>query len=249
MQTLYISRQGCRLSLKQEFLQVHSGETLLQEVQLPLLEQIFIFGCSQVTTDVIRACLQRSIIIAYLSQLGYCYGRIMPIHRGYRRLARLQQSLSAEWRLRTAVQIVRAKLLNGRVLLMRYLRSRATESGSLVVDILEYLAAEALRAESPEQLRGIEGAGAALYFPELGNCLKQPGFVLLTHTRRPPTDPVNAMLSFGYSVLWNHLLALIELQDLDPYQGCFHMGSYKHAALVSDLLEEFRAPTVDSLVL
>jgi CRISP-associated protein Cas1 len=57
------------------------------------------------------------------------------------------------------------------------------------------------------------------------------------------------MLSFGYQVLWNHLLALIELQQLDPYQACLHQGSERHAALASDLIEEFRAPIVDSLVL
>jgi CRISPR-associated protein Cas1 len=57
------------------------------------------------------------------------------------------------------------------------------------------------------------------------------------------------MLSFGYQVLWNHLLALIEIQGLDPYQACLHQGSERHAALASDLVEEFRAPLVDSLAL
>ena len=57
------------------------------------------------------------------------------------------------------------------------------------------------------------------------------------------------MLSFGYQVLWNHLLSIVELQGLDPYYGCLHQGSDKHPALASDLIEEFRAPIVDSLVL
>ncbi|MFT0727368.1 CRISPR-associated endonuclease Cas1 [Synechococcus sp. F70.1] len=249
MRTLYVSQQGCRLSLRQEFVLVHLGESLLQEMPLPLLEQILIFGRSQVTTDVVRACLRRNIPIAYLSRLGYCYGRLVPIERGYRRLAHLQQALPEEWRLQTAAQMVRAKLLNSRVLLMRQLRQRPTETGDLTLRSLEHLAAQALEAKSLDQLRGIEGAAAALYFPELGNCLQQRGFVLLNRTRQPPTNPVNAMLSFGYMVLWNHLLTLVELQDLDPYQGCLHASSERHAALVSDLLEEFRAPIVDSLVL
>jgi len=249
MRTLYVSQQRCRLSLKQEFVMVYLGESLLQEVPLPLLEQILIFGRSQVTTDVVRACLRRNIPIAYLSRLGYCYGRLVPIERGYRRLAHLQQALPEEWRLQTAAQMVRAKLLNSRVLLMRQLRQRPTETGDLTLRSLEHLAAQALEAKSLDQLRGIEGAAAALYFPELGNCLQQRGFVLLNRTRQPPTNPVNAMLSFGYMVLWNHLLTLIELQDLDPYQGCLHASSERHAALVSDLLEEFRAPIVDSIVL
>ncbi|MFS8911528.1 CRISPR-associated endonuclease Cas1 [Synechococcus sp. H60.3] len=249
MRTLYVSQQGCRLSLRQEFVLVHLGDLLLQEVPLPLLEQILIFGRSQVTTDVVRECLKRNIPIAYLSRLGYCYGRLIPIERGYRRLAHWQQALSEAWRLQTAAQIVRAKLLNGRVLLMRQLRQRPSETGDLTLRSLEHLAEQVLQAKSLDQLRGIEGIGAALYFPELGNCLQQKGFVLLKRTRQPPTNPVNAMLSFGYMVLWNHLLTLIELQDLDPYQGCLHASSERHAALVSDLLEEFRAPIVDSLVL
>jgi CRISPR-associated protein Cas1 len=235
--------------VQQESLRVMWGEQELQVVPMPTLEQVLVFGQAQVTTQAIRACLGRDIPIAYLSRMGFCYGRLIPIERGYRGLAHRQQQLSPAWGLGMARQMVRAKLLNGRVLLMRQLRSRPTDSGSLVVNSLEHLAAQALRAESIDQLRGIEGAGAALYFPELGNCLKQPGFVLLTRTRRPPTNPVNAMLSFGYSVLWNHLLTVIELQDLDPYQGCLHVGSRKHAALVSDLIEEFRSPIVDSLVL
>ncbi len=208
-----------------------------------------IFGYAQMTTQAVRACLSRDIPIAFLSRLGYCYGRVIPIERGYRRLAHLQQSVSEQWRLQTAQQIVRAKLLNSRVLLMRQLRESPTESGAMVVNSLGYLAAQASQAQGLEQLRGIEGAGAALYFPELGNCLRREGFVLLTRTRRPPTNPVNAMLSFGYSVLWNHLLTLIELQDLHPYEGCLHQGNPQHAALVSDLLEEFRAPIIDSLML
>jgi CRISPR-associated protein, Cas1 family len=126
---------------------------------------------------------------------------------------------------KTAQQIVRAKLLNSRVLLMRQLREMPTESGALAVQSLGYLAAQALRAQSREQLRGIEGAGAAVYFPELGNCLRQQGFMLLTRTRRPPTNPADALLSFGYSVLWNHLFNLIELQDLHPYEGVFIKSS------------------------
>jgi CRISPR-associated protein Cas1 len=102
---------------------------------------------------------------------------------------------------------------------------------------------------SLQELMGLEGAGAARYFGVLGGCLTNANFSFTTRNRRPPRDPVNAMLSFGYQVLWNHLLALIELQGMDPYCACLHEGSARHAALVSDLLEEFRAPIVDSLML
>jgi CRISPR-associated protein Cas1 len=102
MQTLYVSEQNCYVCIQQESLIVKQGETLYGEVQLPLLEQILIFGYSQVTTQAIRACLSRDIPIGYLSRMGYCYGRILPISRGYRQLSRYQQQLSPVDKLITA---------------------------------------------------------------------------------------------------------------------------------------------------
>jgi CRISPR-associated protein Cas1 len=249
MRSLYISQQGCYVSLQQEMLLVKQGETVHQQVQLPLLEQILVFGKSQITTQVIRACLQRDIPIVYLSRMGYCYGRIIPIERGYRQLVRYQQQLSAIERLLVAQQIVQAKLKNSRVLLLRQRRRKPSELISSAIQNLEYLAAKTAQVASLEQLLGLEGAGAANYFSAFGICLTNPEFIFMARSRRPPGNPVNAMLSFGYQVLWNHLLTLIELQGLDPYYGCLHQGTERHAALVSDLVEEFRAPVVDSLVL
>ncbi|OLP17426.1 CRISPR-associated endonuclease Cas1 [Leptolyngbya sp. 'hensonii'] len=249
MRTLYVSQQGCYLSLQKELVLIKRGETILDEVQLPLLEQILIFGQSQVTTQVIRACLQRDIPIAYLSRMGYCYGRILPVERGYRHLSRYQQQLLEVDRLVVARTIVQAKLRNSRVILQRQQRRRPSDASTFAIQSLEYLIEQAGQAATLDKLMGMEGAGAASYFSAFGDCLTGDGLVFIARSRRPPGNPVNAMLSFGYQVLWNHLLSLIELQGLDPYQACLHQGSERHAALASDLIEEFRAPVVDSLVL
>jgi CRISP-associated protein Cas1 len=249
MRTLYVSQQGCYVSLDGETLLVKQGKTICTHVQLPLLEQILIFGKSQVTTQAIRACLWRDIPIAYLSRMGYCYGRVMPIERGYRQLSRYQQQLSPIERILTASAIVRAKLKNSRVLLRRQKKRRESELLERVLQSLDHLALQATQADSLERLMGFEGAGAAQYFSAFGECLSNPEFVFTARTRHPPGNPVNAMLSFGYQILWNHLLALIEIQGLDPYQACLHQGTERHAALASDLIEEFRAPLVDSLVM
>jgi CRISP-associated protein Cas1 len=249
MESLYISQQGCHVSLKQDCVLVKQGKTILQEAQLPMLEQIFVFGQSQLTTQLIRACLFRSIPIAYLSRMGRCYGRVLPITSGYRSLARQQYGLSDPIRLAIAQQIVDAKLRNSRVILQR--QQRRHESPALLAAIhqLELLAQQAKQATSTEQLMGYEGAGAASYFGVFGACVDHPDFVWVGRSKRPPGDPLNAMLSFGYQVLWNHLLSLIELQGLDPYSACLHQGSERHPALASDLIEVFRAPIIDSLVL
>jgi CRISPR-associated protein Cas1 len=249
MRTLYVSQQGCYVTLGGETLIVKQGKTICAQVQLPLLEQVLIFGKSQVTTQAIRACLWRDIPIAYLSRMGYCYGRVMSVQRGYRHLSRYQQQLGIFERLVTARAIVCAKLKNSRVFLRRQLRYRESELIEQVLPSLDYLATQASQADSLERLMGFEGAGAAQYFKTMGECLSNEEFVFTARTRHPPGNPVNAMLSFGYQILWNHLLALIELQGLDPYQACLHQGNERHAALASDLIEEFRAPIIDSLVL
>lgn len=248
MRSLYISQQGCYLSLSQEQIMIKQGQTLLDQVQLPLVEQIFIFGKSQVTTQLIRACLWRNIPIVYLSRMGRCYGRLMPIDRGYRNLSRQQALLLLSDRLLLARAIVRAKLHNCRVILQRQSR-RGIPGIDAAIGGLQYLAYRADQATSIEQLMGFEGAGASSYFGALGQCFTTEGFAFTQRSRRPPNDPVNAMLSFGYQLLWNHLLSLIELQGLDPYDACLHQSSDRHPALASDLIEEFRAPIVDSLVL
>lgn len=249
MRTLYVSRQGCYITLKGETLIIKQGETIHGEVQLPLLEQILIFGKSQITTQAIRTCLWRDIPIAYLSRMGYCYGRLMPIARGYRQLSRYQQQLTTIERLLVARQIVQGKLKNSRTFLLRQQRCNPSETAEIAIKSLEVLGQKSGEAETIERLMGLEGAGAAQYFSAFGECLNNPNFIFLARSRRPPGNPVNAMLSFGYQILWNHLLTIIELQGLDPYHACLHQGTERHAALASDLIEEFRAPIIDSLVL
>jgi CRISP-associated protein Cas1 len=249
MRTLYLSQQGCSVSLSQEMLVVKQGSDLLQSVQIPLLEQVLVFGKSQVTTQAIRACLWRNIPIAYLSRMGYCYGRVIAIERGYRQLARYQRDLTGLERLLVAQALVKAKLLNSRVILQRQQRKRSTFALETAIDQLAHFAHQVTDTVEIDRLMGLEGAGANCYFQALGDCLIHPDFTFAGRSRRPPGNPVNALLSFGYQVLWNHLLTLIELQDLDPYEGCLHQGSYRHAALASDLIEPFRAPLIDALVL
>ena len=111
MKSLYISQPGCSVSLKQEQLLVKRNKEILQIVQLPHLEQIFIFSASQVTTQAIHACLWRQIPLAkppkrgivYLSRMGRCYGRLTPIESKFRGLPRSQHNLSPEHRLTTVL--------------------------------------------------------------------------------------------------------------------------------------------------
>lgn len=249
MKTLYVSEQGCYVKLRQEFLEIWKKNNRLAEVQIPLLEQVLIFGKSQVSTQAMRACLQQDIPIVFLSRMGYCYGRLMALARGYRQLARYQQQLSPTEKLLTARAIAAGKIHNSRVILQRQHRKYPADELNLSIMSLDHLRKQIFEADSIERIMGLEGAAAASYFGAFGLCLRNPDFCFVSRSRRPPLNPVNALLSFGYQVLWNHLFALIEIRGLDPYQACLHQGSERHAALASDLIEEFRAPLVDGLVL
>ena len=249
MRTLYISEQGCSVSLDGETIIIKKKDCILNRVQLPLIEQILVFGNSQITTQTIKACLKRNIPIAYLSQAGYCYGKTYPTSRDLRHLHQLQQQLNPADALIAAQQIVRAKLLNSRTILQRQNRRLHHDELVVAIDKIADLVSKIGETDAIDKLLGFEGIGAKYYFSGLGKCISNTDFEFSTRSRCPPADPVNAMLSFGYQVLWNHLLSIIELQGLDPYYGCLHQPSDKHPALTSDLIEEFRAPIVDSLVL
>lgn len=249
MSTLYISQQGCSVHLRREQFEVKLKDAIAQTVQIPLIEQVLVFGYSQITTQALRVCLNRHIPVLYLSRMGQCYGRLLPMEVRYRQLSRLQQEMPDPIRLSAARAIVRTKLNNSRVLLQRIGRSRPSSTLSTRIQQIADLLPAVESATSTQELHGFEGAGAAAYFAALGSGLTNNNFSFSGRSRRPPADPVNALLSFGYQLLWNHLYGLIEAQDLDPYEACLHEGSRKHAALASDLVEAFRAPIADSLML
>ena len=108
--------------------------------------------------------------------------------------------------------------------------------------------ARAAEAESTDQLRGIEGSAAAAFFQGFARCLRPP-FTFTHRIRRPPTDPVNSLLSFGYTLVFYQIHAYLHARRLDPAVGMYHEERAGHPALASDLLEEFRAPLVEGLVL
>ena len=123
--------------------------------------------------------------------------------------------------------------------------------GSTVAQHLERLAAavaEARRAADLAALRGMEGMGSKAYFAVYRACLR-PGFTFDKRTRRPPRDPVNALLSLGYTMLGEAVATALEVVGLDPYEGFYHADKYGRPALALDLLEEFRGPVADSVVL
>jgi CRISPR-associated protein Cas1 len=140
---------------------------------------------------------------------------------------------------------VSGKIANSRVVLQRFTRRSGRPAVESCLRRLGQLQTLTSRAPCPNHLRGLEGSAAALYFRSLGGLLEDGGFGFAVRSRRPPLTAFDALCGFGYGVLWNALLLRAELRGLDPYNGVLHVGSPRHAALVSDLIEPLRTFLVD----
>lgn len=245
MRSLYLLRTYGSAGLDGEQLVVRCRGEELERVKLPLLDQILVMGNLQLSTPLIRTCLQRGIPIAFLSRHGWCHGRLQAVEGGFRHRGRHQLMLGEADRLAAATSLIAGKIANARVLLLRLTRRQRRELVATAIERLGWHGNEVRRARTVDRIRGLEGNAAAEYFSALGRLLEGDGFSFLGRHRRPPTTPFDALCGFGYSVLWNAVLTRIELQGLDPYEGVLHVGSARHAALVSDLIEPLRTLLVD----
>lgn len=250
MRTLYLQEQGSLLTRQGERLVVKKGSEYLLEVPAMKVDQIFVFGRCGLTTPVITYLLGRETPVFFFSSRGRYYGVFesptqdrVALHR-----EQFQRMSDPEFRLRTARAIVTGKLHNSRVLLQRNQRRRGSRELDTILRDLVDLCGRVEHATTVEEVMGFEGAGTARYYDGLRVLLEgRLGF--FRRHRRPPPDPVNSLLSFGYTLCFYNLFGFVRGRGLHPYVGLFHSIRDRHPALVSDLLEEFRAPVVDGLVL
>ncbi|WP_411872046.1 CRISPR-associated endonuclease Cas1 [Vulcanococcus limneticus] len=247
MRSLYLLRPHGSAGIEGEQVVVRLRGEELDRVRLPLLDQILVMGNIQLTTPLVKACLRRGVPIAYLSGQGWCLGRAHPIDAGYRHRSRHQLDLSLADQLQAAISLIAGKVANGRVLLQRMTRRDRRELVAGSIERLGWHEQQVRQARSSERLRGLEGNAAQEYYQALGLLLEGDGFPFLGRHRRPPTTAFDALCGFGAGVLWNGLFTRVELRGLDPYVGVLHVGSARHPALISDLIEPLRTLLVDPL--
>lgn len=250
MHTLAISEQGTSVHADGDMLVVQRGKSVLRRIRGGELEQVLLLGGVEVTRQAMNLLLRRDIEMVLLTQDGRFRGRLSG--RGSKnvqlRLAQYQRSTDPAFCLAVARAIVAGKLQNQRQILLRAQRRLQDDDLAGAVGNLRMMAQRAAACTDLDALRGFEGQGAALYFGQFGKLILNPDFRFPTRSRRPPRDPVNAMLSFGYAVLGG--IAETELYHcgLEPMLGFLHQPAYGRPSLMLDLLEEFR-PLVDTLVL
>ena len=225
--------------------------TTLTEVEPHRLEMIGLVGSVHITRDALDLCLDQGIDVAWFSRNGRLRGRLAgPLSRtADLRLAQGDAIRDPVRRLQLASSVVAAKLSSASEVLEGLQGNRPDEDlFSRARRDLKSSIVRAGEAEDVEQLLGIEGAGARAYFEGLAAGFSSE-IRFERRERRPPPDPANSLLSFGYTLLANLLTSRLEARGFDPYLGFFHQPRSGRPSLALDLLEEFRHPVVDRLVL
>ncbi len=245
MAVLYVMQPDAVLSKAQEAFKVAlrqtDGSWKNQLVPAQTIEQVVLMGNPQVTGDALMYALELGMPVHYLSIFGKHLGSALPgeSRNGQLRLAQYQRYGDTPARLALVQDIVRAKIHNQYSVLYRHRHPS---------DDLKGCKGRVGAQGTIDQVRGVEGMAAKLYF----GCWPQlvgDRWTFNGRNRRPPTDPVNALLSFAYGLLRVQVTAAVHLAGLDPYVGYLHEVSRGQPALVLDLMEEFRPLVADNVVL
>lgn len=226
--------------------------TVLRHLESRRIECVCMLTSVQATTAALGELLRRGVTVSILSSRGELLGMLAPplSGNGALRLAQYDRERDPAFALERAREVVAAKIHNQRQVLMGHQYDRDDEDPevSRVVEQLRRLEASAGDAESVAGLRGVEGAAARAYWSVFGRMLRADGLSFEGRAARPATDPVNAALSFGYSLLTGRLASHAEALGLDPFVGFLHEMAPGRPSLALDLMEPFRAPAVDRIV-
>jgi CRISPR-associated protein Cas1 len=256
LRPLYLNAQGARVGKSAEVLQVRDRDDKKIEVRLREICQLNVMGNVQISTQAVQGLCEAGIPICYFSQGGWFYGITTGLNSKNIFLRRTQFRLAEEewFALALARQLVAGKIRNQRTMLQR----NHIEPSAETLAGLKWMAESAENAKGLDELLGIEGNAARLYFQSFAGMIKvddeekqksQFRFDFAGRNRRPPRDAVNALLSLAYSLLVKDLTIACYAVGFDPYLGYYHQLRFGRPALALDLMEPFRALIADSAVL
>lgn len=253
MAVLYVTENGAKIGFRQGRFVVSIKDEELSSVPAECVDGISILSEAIFTSAAVKHCLSYGIDVTYLSKGGKYFGRLISTNHVNTLRQRQQAKLyHTNFAINLAKEIVTGKIHNQSIVLYRTAKSVSDENTRKMIEgirsQMNYMGSKSLFSDTLDEIRGCEGMAAKLYFEGLSLCVKEE-FRFNGRSRRPPKDPFNSMLSFGYSILFNEVYSFLEQKGLNPYFGFFHQDDEKHATLVSDMMEEWRAVIVDALVL
>jgi CRISPR-associated protein Cas1 len=250
---LYVQSSGARVGKRGDELVVSLRDGTRETARIGNTSHVALFGHVQISTQALQELCTHGITVSYLSSGGWLYGITRGMDHKHIDLRRLQFATAADPArcLALARRLTAVKIRNARTLVRR----NADAAPADTIDRLKGLIGAAESAASLESLLGIEGTAARMYFDAFATMLHPPdaaaglAFDFDGRNRRPPRDPVNALLSFGYAMLVKDVAVALIAVGFDPYLGFYHQPKYGRPALALDLMEEFRPLIVDSVVL
>ena len=257
LNTLYVTSENSYLSLDGENVVILDDKTEIGRLPLHNLEGIVSFGYRGTSPALMGACAERGISLCYLTPQGKFLARVSGKIKGNVVLRQQQYASSQDEQI--SLDIARNCIL-GKVHNARWVLERAVRDHSLQIDTDKVRNASGFLKQSleliqncqtKEQLRGYEGEAASIYFGVFDQMILQQkkDFAFHGRNKRPPLDPVNALLSFVYTLLTNTITSALETVGLDPYVGYLHTDRPGRASLSLDLIEELRAVLADRFVL
>ncbi len=246
---LYVTEPGARIGVEGEELVVR-GKEQVTRARLPNTSHVSLFGNVQISSQALKRLMELEISVSFLSSGGWLYGRAQALGSNNidLRIAQHQAASDPATCLRLARAFVEAKVRNARTMLRR---NYDGVPGATLFE-LEQLARKVKQVERVESLLGLEGTAARIYFGAFAGMLRGDAalkFDLDGRNRRPPRDPVNALLSFSYTLLIRDMVNALAASGLDPQLGFYHRPRFGRPALALDMMEELRPIIADSVVL
>lgn len=251
MGTVYITQEDAFIGKTDERLQVRAQKQTLLDVPLIKIDGVVVLGRATISPAALIELLERHIPLSFLTSTGRYLGRLEPplTKNIFVRSAQWQAQGNSAQAVHAVQAFIRGKLKNYRNSLLRAQREKAAVELQSAVTRLEQAIAPINQTTNIDSLRGLEGAGSAAYFGCFARLIRVEDFEFRSRTRRPPTDPVNALLSFGYALLLHDIQSAVNIAGFDPYLGYLHTQRYGRPSLALDLMEEFRPLVVDAIVL
>lgn len=247
MKTIYVKQQGAYLRKKRRRLLITKGEEKIFEKPIINLEEVVLFGNIQVSNQALRFLLDNGIEITFLSRFGKYMGhaRSNSSKNIFLRLAQYKKYNDQEFSANLSRKFVFGKIHNQIQVLKYYLTQKEYKE---CVVFLEKQKEKLKTKETIKEIRGIEGITSKKYYSLFGKMIKSD-FSFSKRTRRPPTDPVNALLSLAYTFITNTISSLLETKSFELYLGFLHRVKYGRKSLPLDMVEEFRQGIIDRFIL
>ena len=250
MGTIYITHEDSFIGKIDERINVKADKQKLLDVPLIKVDGIVVVGRATVSPAVVSELLDRHIPLSFIKATGKYLGRLQPemTKNIFVRKAQWNAAGESEQAVHVVRGFVRGKLKNYRNTLQRRDRKFSELDLQAGITRIDEAIAPIDSTSSINSLRGLEGAGSAAYFGCLNQLIQGSEFDFEARRRRPPTDPVNSLLSLGYSLLRHDVQSAVNIVGFDPYLGYLHVERYGRPSLALDLMEEFRPLVVDAVV-